>query len=157
MSNSIEKQHSVSSRFWRYGPVVLWMILIWVASTSEFSAVNSSRFVRPIVLWLFPNISEPRLQLVHMLVRKAAHFGEYAILGLLAGRALISSSRTHLRRFWFAFVLLLVLIYALIDEYHQSFVASRTSSLYDSVIDVAGGLFAIICIALIHRFLRRRY
>lgn len=153
LREAIKTQDAAGTRFWRYGPVVVWMALIWFASTSEFSAANSSRFVRPIVLWLFPNISESHLQLVHMVVRKAAHFGEYAVFGLLAARALSSSSRKLLRIYWFPASLLLIVIYALIDEYHQSFISSRTSSFYDSGIDVAGGFFAIMLFTMV---LKRR-
>jgi VanZ family protein len=40
----------------------------------------------------------------------------------------------------------LVVINALLDEYHQSFVPSRTASIYDSLIDMAGGLTVMIFI-----------
>jgi VanZ family protein len=40
--------------------------------------------------------------------------------------------------------MLLVVIYALLDEFHQSFVPSRTASIYDSAIDVAGGLTVLL-------------
>ena len=32
------------------------------------------------------------------------------------------------------------------DEYHQSFVPSRTASIFDSLIDIAGGLTAFIVV-----------
>jgi VanZ family protein len=35
-------------------------------------------------------------------------------------------------------------VYALSDEFHQSFVASRTGSIYDSLIDISGGLAALV-------------
>jgi VanZ family protein len=35
-------------------------------------------------------------------------------------------------------------VYALLDEYHQSFVPSRTGSVYDSLIDATGGLVALL-------------
>jgi VanZ family protein len=137
----------IVSRIWRYGPLVLWLILIFFASTGEFSAMNTSRIVRPLLLWLFPDISEARLQLVHLLMRKAAHFTEYAVLGWLAARAFATSSRDLLRRNWFWAGLVLIILQAAMDEYHQSFVASRTGSPYDSFIDIAGGLFALILFA----------
>lgn len=96
------------------------------------------------------------MELIHLLVRKAAHFGEYAVLGLLAARACFSSTRKTLQGFWFTAALLLIVSYALIDEYHQSFVASRTPSLYDSSIDMAGGLAAITCFALFVRHRRAK-
>jgi VanZ family protein len=40
----------------------------------------------------------------------------------------------------------LIVGYALLDEYHQSFVPSRTASIFDSLIDSVGGLVALIVI-----------
>jgi VanZ family protein len=131
-------------RVWRYAPLVLWLCLIFFASTGELSASNTSLIVRPLLLWLFPDISEARIALAHFLVRKAAHFTEYAILALLAARAFTGSFHDALRRRWFSVSLLLVIVYALLDEFHQSFVPSRTASIYDSLIDMAGGLTALL-------------
>ncbi len=137
------KTQSALERVWRYGPLILWISLISFESTSEFSAINTSRIVRPLLVWLFPNISEERIGIVHFLVRKAAHFTEYAVLGLLAARAFYSSSHQLLRRWWFVAGLFLIIIQALVDEYHQSFVPSRSASFLDSIIDIAGGFMAL--------------
>jgi VanZ family protein len=120
------------------------MLLISFASSNEFSAINTSRVVRPLLLWLFPNISEESIRLAHFLVRKAAHITEYAILGWLAARAFTGSSREFLRQRWWIAGLLLIALQALLDEYHQSFVPSRTGSLCDSGIDIAGGVIGLI-------------
>jgi VanZ family protein len=138
-------------RVWRYAPLLLWMALIFFASTGELSASNTSRIVRPLLLWLYPEISEARIALAHFLVRKAGHLTEYAILALLAARALSGSFHEALRRRWFYFSLLLVTVYALSDEFHQSFVPSRTASIYDSLIDIAGGMTALVWFALRRR------
>jgi VanZ family protein len=127
------------------------MGFIFFASTGEFSAGNTSRILRPLLLWLFPGISEEGLTTAHFLVRKAAHFSEYAVLGFLAARAFTRSSRQVLSGHWFFAALLLVVLYALSDEFHQSFVASRTASIYDSLIDIAGGLTALLLYALWRR------
>jgi len=131
-------------RFWRYGPLVLWLLFISFASTNQFSANNTSEILRPLVLWFFPNLSESRLAALHFLARKAGHFTEYAVLAFLSRRAFITSSHAFLQRNWFQSGLLLVVIYALLDEFHQSFVPSRTASVYDSVIDIAGGLTVLL-------------
>jgi VanZ family protein len=131
-------------RFWRYGPLVLWLLFISFASTNQFSASNTSEILRPLLLWFFPNLSESRLAAVHFLTRKAGHFTEYAVLAFLTRRAFITSSHAFLRRNWFNLGLLLVVIYGLLDEFHQSFVPSRTASVYDSVIDIAGGLTVLL-------------
>ena len=135
---------STRQRLWRYGPLLLWILFISLASTSEFSAGNTSQIIRPILLWLFPDISEARVATIHFLTRKAAHFSEYAVLAFLAQRAFITSAHAFIQRYWFQLGLLLVVLYALLDEYHQSFVPTRTPSIYDSAIDVAGGLTVLL-------------
>jgi VanZ family protein len=154
-SDGADVNSSARQRIWRYGPLLLWIAFISFASTSEFSAANTSQIVRPLLLWLFPNISEVRIAAVHFLTRKAGHFSEYAILAFLARRALITSSRGFLQQYWFQLGLVLVVIYALLDEYHQSFVASRTASIYDSAIDVAGGLTVLVILKRYGKVARR--
>ena len=141
-------------RLWRYAPLVVWMLLIFIASTGELSASNTSRILRPLLIWLFPKISEEALLRTHFFVRKAAHFTEYAILAIFAARAFISSSQRWLRRAWFFVALLVIVLYSLSDEFHQTFVATRTGSVYDSFIDMAGGLTALLLYAAWRR--RRR-
>ena len=131
------------------------MALIFVGSTDTLSASNTSRIIRPLLLWLNPDLSEATLLRAHFAVRKAAHFTEYAVLALLAARAFFSSSKARLRELWHASALALVVSYALLDEYHQSFVPARTGSPYDSLIDSAGGAFALAVVAL-WRSRRRR-
>ena len=143
-------------RLWRYGPLIVWLVFIAFASSVEFSAENTSRIIRPLLLWLFPNISEASITFVHFLTRKAAHFTEFAVLGLLSARAFSVSSQYMLRRMWFIAGLLLVVVWALLDEFYQSFVPSRTASLYDSLIDIAGGLTALIGYAYVRRRLGQR-
>jgi len=133
-----------SGRVWRYLPLLFWMALIFLASTSELSASNTNLVLQPLLRWFFPHISDERISLVHVIVRKSGHFAEYAILGFLAGRAFISSGHRRLRQSWFLAALVLVCVYALSDEYHQSFVPSRTASIYDSLIDTVGGLAALV-------------
>ncbi len=125
----------------RYLPLVVWLVFISYASSDSFNADNTSRIIGPLVLWLFPNTSPETMATIHFITRKIAHFTEYAILGLLAARAFWSSKR------WFLISAVLVVVYALIDEYHQSFVPSRTASLFDSLIDMLGGITALIFIS----------
>jgi VanZ family protein len=135
-------------RVWRYAPLLAWACFVLFASSSNFSASNTSRILRPFLLWLFPEISEPSLALAHFFVRKAAHFTEYALLALLAARAFRTSSRPSLARRWWLASFVLVASVALADEYHQSFVPARTGTVYDSLLDMAGGATALACAAL---------
>lgn len=130
----------------RYVPLVAWLAFISFASSASFSAGNTSRFIGPFILWLFPDTSQETLLVIHMITRKLAHFVEYAILGLLAARAFRTSPRPAIRDRWLLISATIVVTYALMDEYHQTFVPSRTGSVYDSLIDMAGGLTTLLVI-----------
>ncbi len=147
-------------RLSRYGPLVVWAALIFIGSSSVLSGSNTSVVLRPL-LWLFPHASEATLHaseatlaLIHFLVRKAGHLTEYAILALLAARAFRTSSHQLLRTRWFWISLLLVVAYSLSDEFHQSFVPSRTASIYDCMIDSVGGLTALVLLVVRKRRVR---
>ena len=127
-------------------PLIVWMGFIWVGSSGNFSASNTSRFIGPLFLWLFPDASPETLTIVHGIVRKLAHFTGYFVLGLLAARAFRGSPRRAVRSRWLLISITLIATYALVDEYHQSFVPSRTASIFDSFIDMAGGLTALIIV-----------
>ena len=124
----------------RYLPLVVWLAFISFASTDSFNASNTSRIIGPLVLWLFPSTSAETLATIQFFTRKLAHFTEYAILGFLAARAFRTSPR------WFVISAILIVVYALLDEYHQSFVPSRTASIFDSFIDMAGGITALLIV-----------
>ncbi|HXH69212.1 MAG TPA: VanZ family protein [Pyrinomonadaceae bacterium] len=128
----------------RYAPLFLWIVVILFASTTQGAMSNTSRFIRPLLEFLFPNAPEETLILYHGYIRKLAHLSEYAILAFWASRAFWSSSVEFLQRYWFIFSLALVFLVASIDEYNQSFNLLRTGSIYDVWLDVSGGLLMIM-------------
>ena len=136
----------------RYLPLIAWMAFISFASTGNFSAGNTSRIIGPLVLWLFPDTSPETMLVIHGVTRKIAHLAEYALLGILAARAFRGSPGEALRKRWFLVSLALVVVYALVDEYHQSFVPSRTGTIYDSLIDIVGGFAALVIVRRRHWF-----
>jgi VanZ family protein len=136
----------VKSSLSRYLPLMAWLAFISYASSGDFSAGNTSRIIGPLVLWLFPRTSPETLAVIHFITRKIAHFAEFAILGFLAARAFRTSPRAAIASRWFLICVTLIVVYALVDEYRQSFVPSRTASVWDSFIDMAGGLTALVII-----------
>lgn len=142
-------------RIIRYAPLILWIAVIFVASSSQGAMTNTSRFIRPFLEWLFPNTPDEILTIYHGYIRKSAHFIEYAILAFWASIAFWNSSKEILRRFWFIFALLIVGIVASIDEYNQSFNPLRTSSVYDVLLDASGGLFMVLVILIIKKLLKK--
>ena len=144
------------SRWRRYLPLVIWMGVIFFASSGEFSAANTNLVIKPVLRWFFPDLSNERIAAIHFFLRKCGHFSEYAILGILAARAFIAASHATLRRNWFLDALVLISVYAFSDEFHQSFVATRTASIYDSLIDISGGLVALVLVAVWRRRRNRK-
>lgn len=130
---------SLSRKLYYWLPPFLWMAAIFVFSTDLFSSGNTGGLVAKIFLWLFPTMSEAQLQTAHFLVRKAGHFSVYAVLALLLIRAFRAGTTVRWRWQWALYSFFIVGIYALLDEYHQSFTTSRTGSIYDSMIDLTGG------------------
>lgn len=139
-------------RFFRYAPVILWIGAIFIASSNTGSMSNTSRIIRPLLEFLFPATPEEILVVYHGYIRKFAHFAEYSALAFLAARAFSGSSVKILRNYWFVFALVLVVSVATADETNQSFLASRTSSVYDVLLDSAGGLTMILFFWLYRRF-----
>ena len=142
----------LQQRLWRYGPLLVWSAVIFFASSDEMSAMNTSRIVRPVLLWLFPSLSEEEIEFAHLMVRKAAHFTEYGVLALLAARAFLTSSSRILKHRWPVAAFLMVATYSLLDELTQSFVPSRTGTIKDSLIDIAGGSTALLVVSLWRRW-----
>ncbi len=143
-------------RIIRYAPLILWVAVIFINSSTVGASNNTSRFIRPFLEWLFADASAVQIDIYHGYIRKLAHFTEYGVLAFLASRAFRLSSRTALRKFWFVWAFLFVALIASFDEYNQSFNSARTGSLYDVLIDVSGGLFALGVFYFIERLRKNR-
>ena len=137
-------------RFVRYWlPAIVWMAVIFLGSTDMLSAAHTSRFLVPFLRWLDPQISLAALNAIQFGIRKLAHLTEYAILAALLWRALRGGTRWQVKMSILFFVAWIACaIFAASDEFHQSFVPSRTSSPIDVMIDVTGALIGLaICLA----------
>jgi VanZ family protein len=136
-------------------PALVWAAVIFSLSTDTFSAEHTGRILEPVLRWLFPSISIENFLLIHHLVRKSAHFTEYFIFCLLIYRG-IRGSDTGWRWSWGLSALFIAAAYSALDEIHQAFVASRTASPYDSLLDSIGAFFAIATLYVWFRIRRPR-
>jgi VanZ family protein len=127
-----------------------WVVVILLFSGDEFSAGSTSQILEPLLRWLFPDLGHGDFLRLHLWVRKLAHLTEYALLGLLAFRALRLSLAVSLPR-TALLGLVVVLAVAATDELRQSFLASRTGSIIDVGIDFAGGALGVCLIIALHR------
>jgi VanZ family protein len=139
---SLRQEMSSIRNFKYWTPVFLWMSFIFWMSTGTFSAQNSSLIIEPILRFFMPSISQENVDIIHGAIRKSGHVTEYFILGILLFRAFRSGSKELRRLRWAFFSFLIVMLYAAGDEFHQSFVSSRTASLIDVAIDMLGGILA---------------
>ena len=132
--------------------VLLWMGVIFFFSSDngEESSALSRKVTEYIARFFFRDwftaadaaALSQRLGKLEYLVRKAAHFTEYLILGGLL--ALVFST---IRMKYSGRIVLSVLIgilYAMSDEFHQSFVAGRAMQGFDVLIDSGGVIFGAI-------------
>jgi VanZ family protein len=126
-------------KFWL--PVLVWMIFIFIGSTDLMSAEHTSRFIGPFLRWFAPDITEATVASIQLVVRKCGHLTEYAVLAGFLYRALRQRRERVMQAAIVAF--LIAAIYAALDEFHQSFVASRTGSPMDVLIDCAGALVGL--------------
>ena len=126
-------------------PLVIWLAVIFVGSTNLMSAEHTSRYIVPFLLWLKPGMSPRTIWIILISVRKCAHVMEYAVLALLLWRALRSVAVLRPKLFTsFSVVLLGCALFAASDEFHQTFVKSRTPSFRDVCLDVAGALAGLL-------------
>jgi VanZ family protein len=122
-------------------PAILWAILISTASTDTFSESHTSSVFLPILHWLFPSAGPESLGHMHFFIRKSAHFTEYFVFSLLLLRSLQGKEKEWRLR-WAIWALAIAAGYSMLDEFHQSFVPSRTASPWDSLLDTAGAAAA---------------
>ncbi len=127
------------------------MSAIYFFSTDNFSGEDTGTVFRTILYSIFPSLTEGQFQSFHFIIRKTAHFTEYGILALLLFNAFRSGSATKWKRSWAVYSFLILVIYALSDEYHQTFTETRMGSIYDSLTDIAGGFTALFLLWLLRR------
>jgi VanZ family protein len=126
-------------------PAALWAGFIFWMSTDLFSQEHTSRIIEPLLRWLLPHLSHHQIAYVHHIIRKSAHFTEYFIFSVLLVRA-VRGARLGWRWTWGITALIIAASYACLDEIHQSFVASRTASPWDSLLDSIGAFFAYLAL-----------
>ena len=129
-------------------------VIFWM-STGIFSSEQTSQIIVPVLNFLYPGLAPHQVDMIHGLLRRAGHLTEYFLLGILLFHAFRRNSLQQWRLRWAIYVIIGVVFYAASDEFHQSFVSSRTASLIDVGIDSAGGILSQIAIILRWKIMRR--
>jgi VanZ family protein len=134
---------------------ILWLIVIAIESTAYLSAHNTSRFLYPLLHFLF-GLDHARFEVWHHYIRKGGHVFGYGLLSILLFRAwretLPAPGNPKWTLRWTGIALLGTAFVASLDEWHQSFLPSRTGRWQDVVLDMCAGMAAQFLI-----FLSRRW
>ena len=122
----------------RWAPAFVWMAVIWILSARGRSGEDSGFLLATLLSWFgHPEGPDPYVRLaVHAAARKMAHLSAYAVQALLAVRAL-GVRRLGLAWCW-------AVLWAVMDEWHQSMVPGRSGQLRDVMIDGAGATWALL-------------
>lgn len=140
--------------FRAWWPAAIWIGLISIESTDMFSSNNTGSMLYALLTRIFGPIDLYDFLVFHHYLRKTGHVVGYGMLALLllrGWRATLGYSRDLLMRAsilsWIgtAFV-------ASMDEWHQSFIPSRTGTIRDVILDSIAGL---VFLSLAYAWLRR--
>jgi VanZ family protein len=120
--------------------VIAWFCVIAGLGGAGFGHDETSRFIGPLLRWLFPDWTNGERAQLHMWIRKTAHVVEYAVAAILIYRALWLTGRARSRAAAALPTLLLVAAVASSDEFRQHFLGGRTGAPWDVALDVGGGI-----------------
>jgi len=133
---------------------MVWIGLISIESSDAFSSQNTGSMLYALLTRLFGQINPHEFEVFHHYLRKTGHVVGYGMLALLllrGWRMTIGPARAWLNKMlllsWVgtAFV-------ASMDEWHQTFIPSRTGTVHDVILDSIAG-FAFLLAA--YLWLRR--
>lgn len=130
---------------------ILWLIVIAIESTNLASSHNTSRILYPLLHFFF-GMDHAHFEHLHFYIRKGGHVFGYGMLSILLFRAwretlpAINGARWTLR--WASLAVLGTAVVASLDEWHQSFIPSRTGVPQDVLLDTCAGIAAQILVLL---------
>ncbi len=131
---------------------VLWVCFIW--GNSLLPGSESQELSLPI-LYEFNNLLRSigsDFQFTHFMVRKMAHFSEYAILGVLLF-TMFGQYICKVKDYIFN-VLFFGLLTPVLDEFIQLFIDGRGGEIRDVIIDFSGVLTGIILVIIITKIIK---
>ena len=134
---------------WRrlhWAMVVVWAAFIFYLSSAGFGPSFTEWLLIHILALLHATVSPHTFDVLHLCLRKLAHLTEYGIFSMLIYAGFLGERDFQWRPRLALRSIVIAGLYSLTDEYHQSFVASRTPSLLDSGIDAVGATLGTLII-----------
>lgn len=137
---------------------LVWMgIIFYLSSQPASQSAHLSTGIKKELLSMLghfvPGIENMELRSLDFYIRKNAHFIAYFILGMLTLLALVYSEARKPANL----ALIIGLLYAISDEFHQLFVPGRSGQFRDVIIDGAGTVLGVLLTSLIIKRIFRRF
>ena len=137
--------------------------MISLESTNLGSSDNTSRLIYPLLHFLF-GMDHAHFQHWHFFIRKGGHVFGYGLLSILLFRAwretLPSMEDLNWTLRWATIAVLGTAVVASLDEWHQSYLPSRTGTPWDVLLDTCAAITAQILLFLLYwsygKFSRKR-
>ena len=146
---------SPNFRFWL--PALGWLGVIAIESFCLSSNVTGG-WIQKVLAILHIRLSQEAFETFHHILHKGGHVAGYGILCLFLFRAwyhtLLNSRGSRLRLRCAIPALGITLATAILDEWHQSFDPTRTSSIRDVGLDFTGGIIFLLAALFIFRLWR---
>jgi len=149
-STEVVQQKTAGRRqIWVWLPALFATAIIAGESTNTFSSQNTSSWIRPYFERIFGHISDHAWYEGHYLARKLGHFTGYGMVCLtylrawlltLARKGGLSIGTWRLRSCVLGVASTFCV--ACLDEWHQTYIPSRTGAFSDVLIDTVGGSIA---------------
>jgi VanZ family protein len=143
-------------------PAALAVAMITGESTATMSADNTSHWLLPFWVHFFGVISAPHWAEIHHLIRKTGHMVGYGMVSACffhGWRMSLRGAGDKVRSVWRRAGMLAVastLLVASADEFHQSFLPSRTGRPVDVGIDLCGAITAQLLILAVVSLITRK-
>lgn len=134
-------------------PSAVWLAVIALESTNLGSAENTGRLLYPVFHFLF-GMSAATFARVNIFLRKTGHVIGYATLCVLlfrSWRATFPRLSTRWCLQWATLAVLGTALVATMDEWHQSYLPSRTGAIRDVILDTSAAIAVQIAIFAIIR------
>jgi VanZ family protein len=139
--------HTISPVWKAWLAAGLWLGLIAFESTNTLSAENTGSLLYPLLHFLL-GLDPVRFLTWHLVLRKTGHIIGYAVLSLLLFRAwkatILVSGSPRWSIVWARIAFAMTALVASLDEWHQTFLASRTGAIRDVMLDSSAALAAQI-------------
>ncbi|WHY85581.1 VanZ family protein [Neobacillus novalis] len=132
-----------SKRFWVFALIIWMAVIFFFTQLPYFTGESTSKALFKLFAVQHDtthsaNGGSVLIKVVNIILRKASHLTAFGIIAILLFQVFRNFRYPYFLS-WF-----LTFLYAITDEWHQSFVPGRTASFQDVLIDCLGAFIALL-------------